>query len=118
MGEESLGRGRQSVAHGVVAAITEARAVDDSERSYFRFIQHSNQGVFGIQGVFRAGVYLSMPFHSHFSVSLRRCPRPAAAVALSLARSDYCAVQRADVLPWRSRLRGAMPSAAAVRTAS
>ena len=31
MGEESLGRGRQSVAHGVVAAITDARAVDDSE---------------------------------------------------------------------------------------
>ena len=29
--EESLGRGRQSVAHGVVAAITDARAVDDSE---------------------------------------------------------------------------------------
>ena len=28
--EESLGRGRQSVAHGVVAAITEVRAVDDS----------------------------------------------------------------------------------------
>ena len=27
--EESLGRGRQSVAHGVVAAITDARAVDD-----------------------------------------------------------------------------------------
>ena len=31
MDEESLGRGRQSVAHGVVAAITEVRAVDDSE---------------------------------------------------------------------------------------
>ena len=31
MGEDGLGRGRQSVAHGVDAAITDARAVDGSE---------------------------------------------------------------------------------------
>ena len=31
MDGESLGRGRQSVAHGVVAAVTDVRAVDVSE---------------------------------------------------------------------------------------
>ena len=31
MDEESLGRGRQSVAHGVVAKIADVRAVDGSE---------------------------------------------------------------------------------------
>ena len=31
MGEDGLGRGRQSVAHGVDAAIADARAVDGSE---------------------------------------------------------------------------------------